>query len=450
MYITTNDCVGRAECINVCPTDAIRLIKGKSFSCITCGICHDACPNNAIFKNSYGGFVVDKAKCNGCGICEHSCPIDSIHIENGIVKGICSMCGLCEDICEYRVDSSNIVESNQTNFLNSLKATMPKISNVKIPVNKKSTEKIAKRQCLDTDYEKCTLCGRCEYYCPTNAIEVKIEQERICTGCNICEDVCPTGAIENSTINHDKCSLCLQCVNECPHNAINIEEFRLTINKTNEEITGSIISCLNCGLCADNYDSSLKRMDGKIRYDPQKDNSNNHLNIIENCPVSTLKESDDSKLKGYCVSCGKCYQVCQNDARKTKIVKWDGQIEEGCISCGICVELCPKDAITLKRGNIDVDLDKCIMCETCAIHCPKDVIPKRTTVKKEISSGFNMIDDNLCVSCGMCYGICPEDAILNQDNKFSVNEEKCIYCGACKNICPANAFIFERKFKKAI
>ena len=440
MYITTNDCEARAECIKICPTEAIRLIKGKSFSCITCGIRHDACPNNAIFKNSYGGFVVDKAKCNGCGICEHACPIDSIHIEDGTVKGICSMCGLCEDICEYRVDSLNIVESNQTKFLNSLRETMPKISKANIPINKKNTKDVAKRQCLDTDYEKCTLCGRCEYYCPTGAIDVKIEQEGICTECNICEDVCPVGAIENSTINTNKCTLCLKCVNECPHNAIKIEDFKLTINKTDEKITGSIISCLNCGLCADEYDGSLN---------PIKDTSENHEHIIENCPVSILKEKD-SKLKGYCVSCGKCYQVCQNDARKTKIIKWDGEIEDNCISCGICVEVCPKDAITLKRGSIDVNLDKCIMCETCAIHCPKDVIQKRTVVKKEISSGFNQIDDNHCVSCGMCQNICPEDAIINNDGKFSVNEEKCIYCGACKNICPANAFIFERNFKKLI
>ena len=449
MYITTTECVGRKECVKICPTDAIRLINGKSFSCITCGVCYDVCPNNAIFRNSYGGFVVDKAKCNGCGICEHSCPIDSIHIEDGIVKGICSMCGLCEDICEYRVDSLKIVEDNKTKFLNSLKETIPKISKSDIPTNNK-VDNYAKRQCLDTDYEKCTLCGRCAYYCPTNAIDVKIEQDGICTECNICEDVCPVGAIENSKINNDKCTLCLNCVNNCPHHAINIEEFNLNINKTEDKITGSFVSCLNCGLCADNYDDSLKRKDNKLRYDPVKDNLNNHENIIEKCPVSILKESDNSKLKGYCVSCGKCYQVCQNNARKTKIIKWDGKIEDGCISCGICVELCPKNAITLKRSGINVNLDECIMCETCAINCPKDVIPKRTTVKNEILSGFNMIDDNLCVNCGMCESICPEDAIINKNNKFSVDEEKCIYCGACKNLCPANAFIFERKFKKVV
>lgn len=447
MYITTNNCMGQAKCMGKCPTESIRLLNGKSFSCLTCGICHDICPNNAIFKNSYGGFVVDKSKCNGCGICVHACPIESIHIKNGKAVGICSMCGLCAELCDSRVDLSQVVGGNREKFLNSLRNTMPKIS--QLPVREViHDENVAKRTCFDTDYDKCVLCGRCEYYCPTEAIIVKNEKDGICTNCNICEDVCPVDAIKNTEIDNDKCTLCLKCLKECPNNAITVDDFKIKINKTNEEIEGSIVSCLNCGLCADNYNDVLKKIDGKLRYDPQKDIKSMHDEIIEKCPVSTLKQTNNI-LEGYCVSCGKCYNVCQHDARKMKIIKWDGTIDEGCISCGICVESCPKDAITLKRGFISVDLDNCIMCETCGIYCPKDVIPKRTTVKMEISSGFNMIDSNLCVKCGMCEKICPEDAISDEEGIFKVDEEKCIYCGACMHICPSNAFIFEREFEEA-
>lgn len=138
-----------------------------------------------------------------------------------------------------------------------------------------------------------------------------------------------------------------------------------------------------------------------------------------------------------------------NDARKASVIEWDGKVSEDCISCGICVEVCPKDAITLKRGTIEVDLDKCIMCETCGIHCPKDAIPKRTTVKKEIADGFNMIDQQLCINCGLCQDICPEDAIIEKDGHLVVKDDDCIYCGACMHVCPSNAFLFERKFKDA-
>ncbi|WP_231624088.1 4Fe-4S binding protein [Methanobrevibacter arboriphilus] len=56
MFLSTNKCEGIGECVKICPTEAIRLINGKAFSCITCGgACFEACPNQAIFKNRYGG-----------------------------------------------------------------------------------------------------------------------------------------------------------------------------------------------------------------------------------------------------------------------------------------------------------------------------------------------------------------------------------------------------------
>ena len=124
MFVTVKKCGGQGECIKSCPTEAIRYIDNRSFSCICCGACFDACPNHAIFKNKYGGYVVDRAKCNGCGICESVCPVDSIHIEDGLVKGICSRCGLCEEACpdQARIDAFDVVEDKQQKIINNLKA----------------------------------------------------------------------------------------------------------------------------------------------------------------------------------------------------------------------------------------------------------------------------------------------------------------------------------------
>ena len=72
MFLTTNTCEGKRDCINKCPTKAIKFINGKAFSCLTCGICQKNCPNDAIFRNIYGGYVVDRAKCNGCGMCMYN------------------------------------------------------------------------------------------------------------------------------------------------------------------------------------------------------------------------------------------------------------------------------------------------------------------------------------------------------------------------------------------
>lgn len=453
MFLSNNECNGKRDCIKKCPTQAIRFIGSKALSCLTCGICYENCPNHAIIKNKYGGYVVDRTQCNGCGMCMHNCPIDNIHIEKGIVYGICSRCGVCSDVCPSRIDGFNLTKEKQLEFIKSLNMAVPSL---KVP--SKKDKKTVKRIYVDTDYDKCIFCGRCEQYCPQEAINVLIDREEgICTECRICEDICPTNAINKFIVNHDTCTTCLACFKACPNNAILVDDFKVEINKINQKASGIYISCLNCGVCADKIDNgSLKREDNNLRYNPIIDNGN-HDEAIISCPVSTLSESyelmieETPSLTGFCVNCGLCVKVCDiTNARTIKIATWDGSVSDECISCGICTEVCPNEAITLNRRNINVDLDKCVLCENCAIHCPKDAIPKTTMDKKVIDSGFNIIDQRICILCGLCYDICPEGAILKNNDKFEVDEEKCIYCGACKNACPSNAFLFERNFEDGV
>jgi energy-converting hydrogenase B subunit K len=458
MFLSTNNCEGLGECIKQCPTEAIRLINGKAFSCITCGACYRACPNHAIFKNKYGGYAVDRAKCNGCGVCQYNCPINNIKIdENGVVKGICARCGVCTDACptNCRVDGFSLIKEKQLNYLMSLDAALPNYSG-----HSPSTAKSVSRLCVNTDLDKCILCGRCEYYCPTNAIKLTVDKARgICNQCGICEDVCPTQSIKNGIINYTTCSLCLNCLKNCPNDAILLEDFKVNVNKLKQENEGSIVSCLNCGLCASlSNGDSLIIVDDKLRYDPSQDEDTlaNFNKAIEYCPVSSLHINSngiiinnvemDSYLEGYCTMCGNCVSVCEEDARVYDFVKWDGKASDDCISCGTCVEVCPNDLIILKKDGIEVNLDECILCETCAIYCPTDAIKKSTLSKKVVIDGFNQIDDNFCINCKLCYNICPEEAIIDNGDSLTVDRNKCTKCGACKNVCPSNAFIFDRTF----
>jgi energy-converting hydrogenase B subunit K len=451
MFLSTNKCEGRGECIKECPTEAIRLIEGKAFSCITCGACAEACPNKAIKRNRYGGYVVDRAKCNACGICEMTCPVNSIKIEEGVVKGICARCGICAGACPLnaRIDAFDVIEERQLQFLQSLNLTIQ--PEVKMHTEGQKAERIG----LITDQDKCTLCKRCEYYCPTGAIMVDIDQEGICSECRICEDVCPAGAIIDTTIDPEKCTLCLECVKECPNKAISIEDFQVKINKPQpgEEITGKLVSCLNCGLCTEACShGALKMVDGKIRYDPTFCEECEEMECLDVCPVGTLRLSDEieRRIKGFCVSCGRCVKACDvNEARSFDVITWDGTVSEDCISCGVCAEICPKKAITLKRGSINVDTDKCVLCEKCAIHCPAEAIPRTTQLKKSIKEGFTFVQDKLCMNCKLCTKICPEEAITEKDGKIVVDDTKCTYCGACFNACPARAILLEREFEVA-
>jgi energy-converting hydrogenase B subunit K len=450
MFLSTKKCEGIGKCVEECPTQAIRIIEGKAFSCITCGACAEACPNSAIFKNKYGGFVVDRAKCNACGVCEMTCPVNNIKIEEGVVKGICARCGICVDACPInaRADAQDVIEDRQLKFLESLNLTIQPGSRVQ------KEEENVKRINICTDPEKCTTCGRCEYYCPTGAIMVDTGSEGKCTDCRICEDVCPVGAITEGVVDEEKCTLCLKCVSECPNSAMYIEDFKVKIRKSEEgeEITGSIVSCLNCGLCAEACThGALRVIDGKLRYDPTLCEDCTTMDCLDVCPVGTIRLADDPErcIKGFCVSCGKCVQSCDvNKARTLKTIEWDGSVTEDCISCGICSELCPKGAVTLRRGSIDVDLEKCILCENCAIHCPMEAIPRTATTKKSIKEGFSFVQDKLCMNCKLCTKICPEEAIKeNSEGRIVVDDSKCTYCGACSNACPARAIILEREFE---
>ena len=293
MFVSTNTCDGKGECIKQCPTKAIRLINGKALSCLTCGLCYKNCPSNAIFINSYGGYVVDRAKCSGCGMCMYNCPIDNIKIEDGIVYGICSRCGVCEEACpsNSRIDSFRLTEEKQLEFIKSLSNALPTYKGV--PHKPSETTEVT-RSYFTTDYDRCIYCGRCEKYCPTGTIQVTLDRdEGICSDCGLCSDVCPNGAMnKNHIVNKSTCTLCLNCLKACPHNAISIGKFKINVNHINQKPEGSIISCINCGLCASlSENDSLRYEDSKLRYDPTEDIGENipkaHKIAIDSCPVAT-------------------------------------------------------------------------------------------------------------------------------------------------------------------
>ncbi len=49
--ITKNTCTGCGTCLEVCPTEAIKMIDGRAsitLDCIDCGSCPRVCPEGAI------------------------------------------------------------------------------------------------------------------------------------------------------------------------------------------------------------------------------------------------------------------------------------------------------------------------------------------------------------------------------------------------------------------
>ncbi len=44
-----------------------------------------------------------------------------------------------------------------------------------------------------------------------------------------------------------------------------------------------------------------------------------------------------------------------------------------------------------------------------------------------------------CVACGSCLEVCPTEAIIEGEEKYSIDPEKCTDCGACVEVCPTDA-----------
>ncbi len=107
-YEVSNMCKGCVAhpCMEVCPKDAISMIKGKSYidqsKCIKCGKCKAACPYDAIAKkerpcaracgvnaiesDAMGRAYVNPDKCVSCGMCMVSCPFGAISDKSQIFQ----------------------------------------------------------------------------------------------------------------------------------------------------------------------------------------------------------------------------------------------------------------------------------------------------------------------------------------------------------------------------
>lgn len=100
MYEVSNMCKGclAHPCVEVCPKNAIEIIKGKSYihqdKCIKCGKCKAVCPYDAIAKkvrpckeacgvgaivnDKLGRACIDSDKCVSCGMCMVNCPFGAV------------------------------------------------------------------------------------------------------------------------------------------------------------------------------------------------------------------------------------------------------------------------------------------------------------------------------------------------------------------------------------
>ncbi len=115
--VNRDSCTGCRLCLQICaiehfseinPKKAALRIEAKfpdpgkfrPFVCTQCGKCAEVCPEDAVYQNEAGGYIVDKEKCTNCGDCIVACPMNVISQHPDLDYVIkCDFCMECIKVC---------------------------------------------------------------------------------------------------------------------------------------------------------------------------------------------------------------------------------------------------------------------------------------------------------------------------------------------------------------
>ena len=299
------NCVGCGICVNVCPTDSLKLgpivpiargliemdlVSCSSDSCVLCGLCSTACPFDALsltidgvaikemgeYPNWNVESTVDDEECMYCGRCYSVCPSDSILFERNLPNPVdlvrgeieinaddCIYCSFCADMCPAGAINIKNVPASSSDVVNNS---------------------------IEVDLSKCIFCGICKRICPENAIK------QICSTCMVSDEI-PKPEITGETfISEESCVNCSWCSEICPVDAITI----------------------------------TKPFEGTLE----------------------LVESDEKVCKGD--SCHACLDVCPCNA--VEIVDGKSVTNLDCCNlCGACVTACPQDIRVVSRTAMKLE-----------------------------------------------------------------------------------------------
>jgi 4Fe-4S ferredoxin len=301
-------------------------------TCTGCGICVDACPEEAIVLGPVGatrrGAIdyaepvdVNAEKCSYCGVCVIMCPFNAMTLKidgeerlpilekegfptydmvTVIDEEKCDRCTICEEVCPRDAIARDVPA-----FEGGDEAGKPR----QAALQTKTT--------FTVDTEKCDVCGICGELCPsitvirnaadpeTGKIEGEVKwEETTCDGCTICVEACPQEAITlerevvsnklpgKVDIQQDNCCTCTWCVQTCPQEAITVEKiFEGELEIHPEKCPGGCSTCIEVCPC-------------------------NALYLPSPLPAKEMKGEVEANIalnKDFCILCGACVNACPSE-----------------------------------------------------------------------------------------------------------------------------------------
>ncbi|MDR0913168.1 MAG: 4Fe-4S binding protein [Methanobrevibacter sp.] len=231
--INNRACIRCGFCAEVCPSEPKTLYCGENhlikesfniipskrkyiiddFLCIKCKECINICPVNAIGERDKK-FYVDDGKCIACGDCLKVCPV------KGAMKGV-FLSNLEEQkkIINLTVNKlESFIESMEEDLFNLSDETILKLDlplseffdeileilpdkEIAMEIVENAIDRL-KINIILWNYDKCNQCKLCVNECPTKAIKIDEDANKVfrdpkyCLRCSICYQTCPFGVVK--------------------------------------------------------------------------------------------------------------------------------------------------------------------------------------------------------------------------------------------------------------
>jgi 4Fe-4S ferredoxin len=284
--------------------------------CTGCGICIEACPEEAIKWGPVGavrrGAVdyaapveIDEVKCSYCGVCPTMCPFSALSLTiDGVerypiiekegfpqydqVSKIddekCVKCTICEDVCPRDAIKRDVplYEGAAKEGRERQLAIKSKTEFKKKPFTAESGKVEAvkdEKTGLPWDETKCDACKVCVEVCPEECITVErtVESDKV------------QGKVD---IDNDLCCTCTWCSRNCPTEAITVEKlFDGDIEFFPEKCPAGCSTCVDICPC-------------------------NAIYLPTPPPAAQLKGQQEAKIavnKDLCMFCGACVAACPGE-----------------------------------------------------------------------------------------------------------------------------------------